>query len=149
MLIHTLGVRRDLPPGWVSCLLGADSWVVGLGTHPVHLEFLAPSRSAISLESPGGVFDLPAEHLCQPVLWSEGARVTGPSPSPTTVTAVLGSAPHLPMTCSPWREQALCFAHLASSRVAPPPGSIPCTSSGTWDVSQDSLGTSVTQRPFN
>lgn len=31
MLTHTLGGRRDWLPGWVSCLFGADRWVVGLG----------------------------------------------------------------------------------------------------------------------
>jgi hypothetical protein len=50
MFIHTLGGRRDWLPGWVSCLLGADRWVVGLGVRPRHLD-MAPPGSVISLMS--------------------------------------------------------------------------------------------------
>lgn len=48
-------------------------------------------------------------------MWAQGVGV--PVPSPTIITVVLGSAPGLPLGCSPWFEQVFCLAHLASSSV--------------------------------
>lgn len=87
---------------------------MGLGAHPTHMEPLGLPRSVISLMSPKGKFGLPAECVCWLgrawstqwrwwlSLWFEGAGVTVLVTSLTTVTVVLDTAPHLPVTCSPW-----------------------------------------------
>lgn len=85
-------------------------------------------------------------HAVEVVAVPVAARI--PVPSPTIVSVVRDSAPHLPMGCSPWSELAFCLVHLASSSVIhlsqdlhPRTQALPCRSSRIFCcVSQDFLG---------